>query len=96
MKDNKKIAVITQARKDQCILKITDNGPGIPPDHIDKIFNPFFTTKDSDEAMGFGLSIVQEIVHEMGGTIKAKNIKNGGAQFIVSLPALPTVDTERS
>ena len=68
-------------------MEVIDNGPGISKEYINQVFDPFFTTKTDQEGMGLGLSIVQNIVSGMGGSIKAENNKNVGARFIVSLPA---------
>ena len=60
-------------------LIVEDDGPGIPPDAFDRIFNPFFTTKD--EGTGLGLSIVHRIIEAHNGTITASNREAGGARF---------------
>ncbi|MHB2019746.1 MAG: GAF domain-containing sensor histidine kinase [Candidatus Xenobia bacterium] len=67
------------------ILQVIDNGPGIPPENLRKIFDPFFTSRQG-EGNGLGLSIVQRIITDHGGTIKAHNDKKGGAVFTVELP----------
>ena len=85
-KKDKKISIITEFAEGNCVLEICDNGPGIPGENINQIFDPFFTSNNiNGEGMGFGLSIIQNIVAGMGGTIMANN-KYGGAVFKVSIP----------
>lgn len=64
-------------------LTIADTGPGIPHTILDRIFNPFFTTKD--DGTGLGLSIVHRIVEAHGGTISASNPAGGGARFEIKI-----------
>lgn len=64
-------------------LVVKDNGPGIPPQMLDRIFNPFFTTKDS--GTGLGLAIVHRIVEAHDGTITASNEEGGGARFEIRI-----------
>jgi signal transduction histidine kinase len=63
----------------QFVLTVQDTGPGIPADVLEKIFNPFFTTKD--HGTGLGLAIVHRIVEAHDGTIVVKNVEGGGARF---------------
>jgi len=63
----------------QFIICVTDTGPGIDPSILDRIFNPFFTTRD--HGTGLGLSIVHRIIEAHEGTITAANIEGGGARF---------------
>jgi two-component system sensor histidine kinase HydH len=65
-------------------VSISDNGPGIPPEALTKIFMPFYTTKAN--GTGLGLAVVQRIIVQHGGTIEARNHPLGGAEFIVWLP----------
>jgi nitrogen-specific signal transduction histidine kinase len=65
-------------------ISIADNGPGIPPEAMSKIFVPFYTTKSN--GTGLGLAVVQKILVQHGGTIEARNQPEGGAEFIVWLP----------
>jgi signal transduction histidine kinase len=65
-------------------ISISDNGPGIPPEALTKIFMPFYTTKIN--GTGLGLAVVQKILVQHGGTIEARNRAGGGAEFIVWLP----------
>jgi PAS domain S-box-containing protein len=74
------------------ILDVTDTGSGIPKDVIDKIFNPFFTTKSIGEGTGLGLSTVAGIVKSHGGFIKLDS-KPGHTSFKIFLPAKETLDT---
>lgn len=70
------------------IVEISDNGPGIPIEIIDRIFEPNFTTKNQGAkfGLGLGLAISNEIIRQHGGFIKASNKKEGGAKFQILLP----------
>jgi nitrogen-specific signal transduction histidine kinase len=70
-------------------LRILDNGAGIPPDALPKLFRPFFTTKVN--GTGLGLAVVQKILLQHGGQVEARNRPEGGAEFIVRLPVSRTV-----
>jgi len=69
-------------------FRIKDSGPGIPEENLDRIFAPFFTTKGEKKGNGLGLSIVKQIVDQLGGKITARNREEGGARFEVVLPAV--------
>ena len=64
---------------------ITDNGPGVAPAAMPKLFRPFFTTKSN--GTGLGLAVVQKIIVQHGGHVEVRNCTKGGAEFIVTLPA---------
>ncbi|MCJ8331586.1 MAG: response regulator [Lentisphaeria bacterium] len=64
---------------------IEDNGPGIPQKVLEKIWDPFFTTKDPGKGTGLGLSICQQIIESHDGTLSVANIKDGGARFTMKL-----------
>jgi signal transduction histidine kinase len=64
-----------------------DDGPGIPPDILASIFDPFYTTKRPGRGTGLGLSICKSVVKEHNGTVEAANAPGGGAAFTVTLPA---------
>jgi len=68
-------------------LAVTDNGPGIPPEHLPRVLEPFFTTKPQGEGTGLGLAIAQGIVTDHGGTIAVESTLGQGATFTVTLPA---------
>ncbi len=69
-------------------ISMSDSGIGITEQDIEELFTPFFTTKEVGEGMGLGLSISYRIVTDLGGTIRAQNLPDGGAQFIVRLPLI--------
>lgn len=68
-------------------IAVQDNGPGISPDHIDKIFSPFFTTKEPGKGTGLGLSVCYGIVEGLGGTMNVNSQVGRGTVFTVRLPA---------
>jgi signal transduction histidine kinase len=70
---------------DVVALEIRDTGPGIHPDHLDKVFDPFFTTRD--EGTGLGLSISYQIVSEHQGTMEVASRPGEGSTFTIALPA---------
>lgn len=67
-------------------VEITDSGPGIPVEHLEHIFEPFYTTKEPGKGTGLGLSISFGIIAGHGGRIWAENLPGGGARFSVELP----------
>ena len=69
------------------VVEIGDTGEGIPEDRLDKIFNPFFTTRST--GTGLGLAIVQQIILEHNGRIKVRSRLGEGTAFTVSLPSAP-------
>ncbi|MEI7990661.1 MAG: PAS domain S-box protein, partial [Chloroflexota bacterium] len=83
------------ADKDRLVLKIVDNGHGIPEAVRARIFDPFFTTKPVGKGTGLGLSIVQSIVRAHGGEINVESTPMKGTTFTIMLPLTPPVqDTE--
>ena len=85
-RDEKIISVSTALAEENCVLQVRDNGPGIPEDYLERIFDPFFTAKIVGEGMGLGLSITENIITGIGGIITAANHADGGAVFTVLLP----------
>jgi C4-dicarboxylate-specific signal transduction histidine kinase len=81
-----RVTVSGARRGDRVSLAIRDEGPGIAPEHLGRIFEPFFTTKPEGAGTGLGLTISCEIVHELGGELRAENHPEGGACFVVELP----------
>jgi two-component system C4-dicarboxylate transport sensor histidine kinase DctB len=70
----------------QVVISVTDNGPGIPEEHLGHIFEPFFTTKAPGSGLGLGLSISSRIMDDLGGKLQAANRPEGGACFTITLP----------
>jgi signal transduction histidine kinase len=70
-------------------LSVSDNGPGIPPEVLPKIFQAYFTTKDARHGTGLGLNIVQRLVQEGGGALQVTTKPGDGTTFNVFLPGAP-------
>jgi PAS domain S-box-containing protein len=68
-------------------LTVADNGPGIPPEKLPHIFDPFYTTRRSSGGTGLGLSIVYAIITGHGGTIRCESTPSQGTRFVIELPA---------
>ena len=68
-------------------IEVIDNGDGIPQKNLDKIFQPFFTTKPTGQGTGLGLSLAYDIVKAHGGEIKIETKENEGSNFIIELPS---------
>ncbi len=82
-----KVIVSTKHLNEHIEIKVKDNGPGIPPEIKDKIFQPFFTTKPTGQGTGLGLSLSYDIVKAHGGKITVESLKDNGTEFILTLPA---------
>jgi signal transduction histidine kinase len=67
-------------------VSVSDNGPGIPASIVDKIFQPFFTTKPTGQGTGLGLSLSYDIVKAHGGELKVETKEGEGTEFIFQLP----------
>jgi signal transduction histidine kinase len=80
--------LITTRRLDSALVEVMvqDDGPGIRAEHLDKLFEPFFSTKQRGEGTGLGLTISNEIVHEHGGRMRAESTWGKGARFYIELP----------
>ncbi len=82
------VAVSTKKINDKVEIKVKDNGNGIPPQVLDKIFQPFFTTKPTGQGTGLGLSLSYDIVKAHGGALKVETKEGEGTEFIIVLPAI--------
>lgn len=82
------IRVASEECNGQIVIKISDNGIGIPRENLSKVFDPFFTTKEVGRGTGLGLSVSYGIIKEHGGTIYAKMDVGQGSTFIITLPVV--------
>ena len=76
----------TMRKEDGVEVRIRDNGTGMPPEVVEKIFNPFFTTKPTDQGTGLGLAISNDIMRRHGGAIRVETEPGEGTTMIVALP----------
>jgi signal transduction histidine kinase/ketosteroid isomerase-like protein len=82
------VSVSTKKIGDYLEIKVTDNGNGIPKEVVDKIFQPFFTTKPTGQGTGLGLSLSYDIVKAHGGSLTVISSEGKGSEFSFTLPAL--------
>ncbi len=80
------ISISTGKQDNKIVVGVKDNGNGIPKKVVDKIFQPFFTTKPTGQGTGLGLSLSYDIIKAHGGEIKVKTVVGEGAEFIITLP----------
>lgn len=86
------IRMSTHAAENRVVIRIADNGPGFTGETLDRIFDPFFTTKPGGEGTGLGLSLSYGFMQEHGGTLNARNLDSGGAEFEISLPTIASLE----
>ena len=77
----------TEEQGDLITIKIRDNGPGIPKQHLGKVFDPFYTTKGQGEGSGLGLTVAQRLIKKFGGEIRLESPEGQGTTCIITLPA---------
>jgi signal transduction histidine kinase len=77
-------------------IEIADTGTGIPEEHLSKVFDPFFSTKEAGKGVGLGLSIVYGIINEHKGTVEAKSKVGKGTTFIIKLPTVAKEEKEKT
>ena len=83
------LSLRTKRMDDRIEVSVRDNGNGIPPEVVDKIFNPFFTTKPTDKGTGLGLALSNDIVREHGGNIRVETEPGEFTEMTVELPLVP-------
>jgi two-component system sensor histidine kinase ChvG len=87
------VAIIATLHEQAARIKVEDEGPGIPPDNLESIFERFYTERPGEtfgKNSGLGLSIARQITENAGGRIWAENKPQGGARLIVDLPVART------
>ena len=80
------VTLTTESSGDAVVVKVRDNGTGIPDSAVEKIFDPFFTTKSGTQGTGLGLSISHEIIQEHGGQLKVDTKEGEFTEFTVTVP----------
>ena len=88
-----RLTVCTRGGPDFVRIEVEDTGTGIPEDSLERIFNPFYTTKALGEGTGLGLSISLGIISEHGGRVWAENLPSGGSRFCIDLPVLAPAES---
>lgn len=89
-----RVRISTRTDEDFVALSISDTGPGIAPDSLERIFDPFYTTKRQDMGTGLGLSISRAILRGLGGELLVESVYGDGATFVCVLPR-PAPETLR-
>ena len=84
--DTPTVWVSTKKVGDKVLISVKDNGNGIPQKVLDKIFQPFFTTKPTGQGTGLGLSLSYDIVKAHGGELRVETKEGEGSKFIIHLP----------
>ena len=80
------VSVVTKKEGNKVLISVKDNGNGIPQKILDKIFQPFFTTKPTGQGTGLGLSLSYDIVKAHGGVVKVETKEGEGSEFIIQIP----------
>jgi signal transduction histidine kinase len=81
-----RVMVAARGLPDAVVIEVADTGPGIPPEILPRLFEPFFTLKATGKGTGLGLVISKDLVEKQGGTVTAANRPEGGAVFTVRFP----------
>ena len=87
--EERRLSLAVRRLDDAIDVFVDDTGPGIPEQHLDRVFEPFFSTRKARGGTGLGLSISQEIVRRHGGELTASNLPSGGCRLALRLPRMP-------
>ena len=91
MSDGGRVEVAARAGPDALLIEVADTGPGLPPEALGHLFEPFYSRKAHGKGTGLGLVICKDLVEKQGGTIEAANRPEGGARFTVRMPIVSGV-----
>ena len=82
---------ITSRRQgwNKIVVRVSDTGPGMPPEVVERVFLPFFTTKGPGKGMGLGLAVCRELVGRLCGRIEVDSVPGQGTTFTVTVPCVP-------
>lgn len=94
MPDGGVLTIATSSRDDKVFVRLTDSGCGIKAEHLDKIFEPFYTTKPVGQGTGLGLSVSYGIIEQHGGAMEVESREGEGTTFSIALPAIVPRDGE--
>jgi signal transduction histidine kinase len=81
-----RVKVRARSLPEAVVLSVADTGPGIPPEVLPRLFEPFFSLKATGKGTGLGLVICKDLIEKQGGTVAAANRPEGGAVFTVTIP----------
>ncbi|NEP16045.1 MAG: GHKL domain-containing protein [Leptolyngbya sp. SIO4C1] len=90
------ITLQTERQQNRCIVRVCDNGIGIPPENLSQIFNPFFTTKPIGKGTGLGLAVSYRIVERHGGSLTCLSTPGQGTEFVIDIPIVQTSAAQMS
>lgn len=86
----RRLEVYPEITDDQVMIHVRDSGPGLSEEDLERVFDPFYTTKAAGKGLGLGLSISDRIINDFGGSLRAANHPAGGALFTVALQRAPS------
>jgi two-component system NtrC family sensor kinase len=95
-KEGGAITVRTQRKANHVVVEVADTGPGIPSANLDRIFDPFYTTKPVGKGTGLGLSICYGIIKKMRGDIRVQSTMDEGTTFTIEIPVSMEINEKRS
>ena len=78
----------TELRDGKVVIRVRDTGTGIQEEHIENIFDPFYTTKEVGDGVGLGLSISYGLVNDLNGTIEVSSSRGKGSTVTIILPSM--------